>query len=176
MAEAGWKDTDGDGILEKGGEKFVANLWVENVSVFRRVAEVAQEQLRKLGVDAKITQYDSVTFKDKLTNGEQELLIRLYGWANADILEWYFNSERMGYPNVAMLDDEKADELMNKAMTEAATWEERVEYFIDYHKYLLKQFPWAPIYLPPVNVAIRSNIIMPEKIETPAYLLDVDVK
>jgi peptide/nickel transport system substrate-binding protein len=176
MAEAGWKDTDGDGILEKGGEKFVANLWVENVSVFRRVAEVAQEQLRKLGVDAKITQYDSVTFKDKLTKGEQVLLIRLYGWANADILEWYFNSERMGYPNVAMLDDEKADELMDKAMTKAGTWEERVEYFIDYHKYLLKQFPWAPIYLPPVNVAIRSNIIMPEKIETPAYLLDVDVK
>ena len=42
----------------------------------------------------------------------------------------------MGYPNVAMLDDKKADELMDKAMT-------------DYHKYLLKQFPWAPIYLPP---------------------------
>ncbi|MBA7714810.1 Glutathione-binding protein GsiB [subsurface metagenome] len=69
IAEAGWKDTDGDGILEKGGEKFVANLWVENVSVFRRVAEVAQEQLRKLGIDAKITQYDSITFKDKLKNG-----------------------------------------------------------------------------------------------------------
>lgn len=176
MAEAGWKDTDGDGILEKGGEKFVTNLWVENVSVFRRVAEVVQEQLRKLGIDAKITQYDSITFKDKLMKGEQELLIRLYGWANADILEWYFNSKRMGYPNVAMLDDEKADELMDKAMTEAGTWDERVEYFIDYHIYLLKQFPWAPIYLPPVNVAIRSNIIMPEKIETPAYLLDVDVK
>jgi len=176
MAEAGWKDTDGDGILEKGGEKFVANLWVENVSVFRRVAEVAQEQLRKLGVDAKITQYDSVTFKEKLTNGEQELLIRLYGWANADILEWYFNSERMGYPNVAMLDDEKADELMDKAMTKSATWEERVKNFSNYHEYLLKQFPWAPIYLPPVNVAIRSNLIMPKKIETPAFLLDVDVK
>lgn len=176
MAEAGWKDTDSDGILEKGGEKFVTNLWVENVSVFRRVAEVVQEQLRKLGIDAKITQYDSITFKDKLMKGEQELLIRLYGWANADILEWYFNSKRMGYPNVAMLDDEKADELMDKAMTEAGTWDERVEYFIDYHIYLLKQFPWAPIYLPPVNVAIRSNIIMPEKIETPAYLLDVDVK
>jgi hypothetical protein len=41
---------------------------------------------------------------------------------------------------------------------------------------LLKQFPWAPIYLPPVNMAIRSNVIIPEKIETPAFLLDVDVK
>jgi peptide/nickel transport system substrate-binding protein len=69
---------------------------------------------------------------------------------------------------------------MDKAMTEAGTWEERVEYFIDYHKYLLKQFPWAPIYLPPVNVAIRSNVIMPKevtaaKIEAPTFL-DIDIK
>ena len=180
MSEAGWKDTDGDGIREKDGEKFIANLWVENTSVYRRVAEVAQEQLRKLGIDAKITQYDSITFKDKLKKGEQELLIRLYGWGNADILEWYFNSKRMGYPNVAMWDDEKSDELMDKAMTKAATWEERVEYFTDYHKYLLKQFPWAPIYLPPVNVAIRSNVVMPKevtaaKIEAPTFL-DIDIK
>ncbi|MDD5015816.1 MAG: ABC transporter substrate-binding protein, partial [Atribacterota bacterium] len=69
MDEAGWKDTDGDGILEKGGDKFVANLWIENTSVFRKVAEVAQEQLRKLGIDAKITQYDSITFTDKLKKG-----------------------------------------------------------------------------------------------------------
>jgi len=180
IAEAGWKDTDGDGILEKGGEKFVANLWVENVSIFRRVAEVAQEQLRKLGIDAKITQYDSITFKDKLKKGEQELLIRLYGWDNADILEWYFNSKRMGYPNVAMWDDEKSDELMDKAMTKAATWEERVEYFIDYHKYLLKQFPWAPIYLPPVNFGIRKEVIVPPVISskrlTGPPILDIDIE
>ena len=180
IAEAGWKDTDGDGILEKGGNKFVANLWIENTSIYRKVAEVAQEQLRKLGIDAKITQYDSITFKDKLKKGEQELLIRLYGWDNADILEWYFNSKRMGYPNVAMWDDEKSDELMDKAMTKAATWEERVEYFIDYHKYLLKQFPWAPIYLPPVNFGIRKEVIVPPVISskrlTGPPILDIDIE
>jgi len=179
IAEAGWKDTDGDGILEKGGEKFVANLWVENVSLYRRIAEVVQEQLRKLGIDAKITQFDSITFKDKLLKGEQELLIRLYGWGNADILHRYFAFEVMGFPNVSMLDDEKAEELREKAMTKANNWEERVEYFTDYHKYLLKQFPWAPIYLPPVNIAIRSNVIMPKatmaKIEAPTFL-DIDIK
>jgi len=180
MTEAGWKDTDGDGILEKGGDKFVANLWIENTSVFRKVAEVVQEQLYKLGVDTKITQFDSITFKDKLQKGEQELLIRLYGWDNADILEWYFNSERMGYPNVAMWNDEKSDELMDKAMTKAATWEERVKYFFDYHEYLLKQFPWAPIYLPPVNFGIRKEVIMPPAINstrlTGPPILDIDIE
>lgn len=179
MDEAGWKDID-DGILEKGGDKFVANLWIENTSVFRKVAEVAQEQLRKLGIDAKITQYDSITFTDKLKKGEQELLIRLYGWDNADILEWYFNSERMGYPNVAMWKDEKSDELMDKAMTKAATWEERVQYFTDYHEYLLTQFPWAPIYLPPVNFGIRKEVIMPPVINskrlTGPPILDIDIE
>jgi peptide/nickel transport system substrate-binding protein len=180
MAEAGWKDTDGDGKLEKGGDKFVANLWIENTSVFRKVAEVVQEQLHKLGVETKITQYDSITFKDKLQKGEQELLIRLYGWDNADILEWYFNSERMGYPNVAMWKDEKSDELMDKAMTKAATWEERVKYFIDYHEYLLTQFPWAPIYLPPVNFGIRKEVTMPPVINstrlTGPPILDIDIE
>ena len=176
MAEVGWKDADGDGILEKGGEKFVANLWVENVSIYRKTAEVVQGQLRKLGIDTKITQFDTITYHDRLKKGNQELFIDLYGWGNANILEYYFNSKRIGSWNFSMWDVEKSDELLDKAMTKALTWEERVEYFTDYHKYLLKQFPWAPIYLPPVNMAIRSNAIMPEKIETPAFLLDVDVK
>ncbi len=161
IAEAGWKDIDGDGILEKDGKKFIANLSTENIAEFRKVAEIAQDQLQKLGIDVKITQYDSITFKDLLQKGKQELLIRLYGWDNADILEWYFNSKRMGYPNVAMWNDPKSDELMDKAMTKATTWEERVKYFTDYHIYLLKKFPWSPIYLPPINYGIRREVVMP---------------
>jgi peptide/nickel transport system substrate-binding protein len=179
MAEVGWKDTDGDGILEKGGEKFVANLWVENVSIYRKTAEVVQGQLRKLGIDTKITQFDTITYHDRLKKGNQELFIDLYGWGNANILEYYFNSKRIGSWNFSMWDVEKSDELLDKAMTKALTWEERVEYFTDYHKYLLKQFPWAPIYLPPVNIAIRSNVIMPKKVtsayfESPTFL-DLDI-
>ena len=179
MAEVGWKDADGDGILEKGGEKFVANLWVENVSIYRKTAEVVQGQLRKLGIDTKITQFDTITYHDRLKKGNQELFIDLYGWGNANILEYYFNSKRIGSWNFSMWDVEKSDELLDKAMTKALTWEERVEYFTDYHKYLLKQFPWAPIYLPPVNIAIRSNVIMPKEVtsayfESPTFL-DLDI-
>ena len=180
IAEAEWKDIDGDGILEKDGKKFIANLWTENISEFRKVAEVVQEELRKLGIEAKITQYDSITFKDLLKKGKQELLIRLYGWDNADILEWYFNSKRMGYPNVAMWNDPKSDELMEKAMTKATTWKERVKYFTDYHIYLLKNFPWCPIYLPPVNYGIRREVVMPQVMTsirlTGPPILDIDIK
>ena len=38
---------------------------------------------------------------------------------NADIVDWFFSGKRLGYPNVSMLNDPKAEELNDKAMTKS---------------------------------------------------------
>ncbi len=55
LAEAGWKDTDGDGILERDGKPFSFTLRTnQGNQVRQQTAEIIQRRLRAVGIDVKI--------------------------------------------------------------------------------------------------------------------------
>ncbi len=160
--EAGWK-MGPDGIrIDKEGKKLELKLLAKNESSYRRSAEVIQAQLAKAGVDVKITLMDPSSIRAYYKKGEHQLAVRSYDWENADILEWFLNSTRMGYPNAAMWHDNESDYLMQKAMTRSRTQEERVENFKEYHTYLLQQYLWAPFYLPAKIFAVGNRLVYPK--------------
>lgn len=41
LAESGWTDTDGDGLLDKDGKPFQVTLIVQNIPPWRAIAEAA---------------------------------------------------------------------------------------------------------------------------------------
>jgi peptide/nickel transport system substrate-binding protein len=53
LQEAGWSDTNGDGVVDKDGKplRFTVLHWP---SPYRRILEVAKEQWRQIGVDANV--------------------------------------------------------------------------------------------------------------------------
>jgi peptide/nickel transport system substrate-binding protein len=162
LEEAGWK-MGPDGIrVDKDGKKLELKLLAKNESSYRRSAEVIQAQLAKVGVDAKITLMDPSSIRAYYKKGEHQLAVRSYDWANADILEWFLNSKRMGYPNAAMYHDNESDYLMQKAMTRSRTQEERVANFKEYHTFLLNQYVWAPFYLPAKIFAVGNRLVYPK--------------
>jgi peptide/nickel transport system substrate-binding protein len=156
LDEAGWVK-GADGIREKDGQKLTVQLWTQNDSVFRRLTEVVQAELKAVGFDPVITTFDSSTIRDQYKTGEHQLAVRSYFWNNADIVDWFFGGDRMGYPNVSMFNDPKAEELRAKAMTGSKTQEERIANFKAYHEYVTSQFPYAPIYQPPQNMAYNAD-------------------
>ncbi|MBW2437665.1 MAG: ABC transporter substrate-binding protein [Deltaproteobacteria bacterium] len=180
LDKAGWK-TGTDGIrVNKDGQRLELKMWAKNESTYRRVAEVIQAQLAQVGVDAKITLLDPSTIRTQLRKGEHQLAVRSYNWENADILEWFLNSKRMGYPNAAMWHDNESDYLMQKAMTRSRSMEERIDNFKDYHRYVLSQFVWAPIYLPDQIFAVNERVVLPQPLMenrlVGATILDYDLK
>jgi peptide/nickel transport system substrate-binding protein len=55
LAEVGWKDTDGDGILDKDGKPFKVALVTGSMAAFTKpVAELFQAQLKEVGVTVEI--------------------------------------------------------------------------------------------------------------------------
>jgi peptide/nickel transport system substrate-binding protein len=55
LAEAGWKDTDGNGILDKDGKPFSITLLLTGFRPqWPPMAEVIQAQLREVGIEAKL--------------------------------------------------------------------------------------------------------------------------
>ncbi|WP_413867555.1 ABC transporter substrate-binding protein [Albidovulum sp.] len=180
LDEAGWVK-GADGIRAKDGQPLKVSLWTQGDSIFRRLTEVVQAQLKAVGIEAEITTFDSSMIRDQYKTGEQQLAVRSYTWDNADIVDWFFGGDRLGYPNVSMFNDPKAEELRAKAMTGSKNMEERVANFTAYHEYVLTQFPMAPIYQPVQAMAYnKDRLVLPEKIDAPAFsstmFMDLEVK
>lgn len=161
MADLGWVKDD-DGILTKDGKILSLTLWSKSNSTERKISVIIQAQLAELGIDVVIEQFDPSSIRDQFKTGQQELVIRAYGWDNADILEWFFNSARLGYPNVAMWNDKKSDDLMDKAMVGSKNSAERIENFREYHEYLLGNFIWAPLVNSVKTHTINKRVSMPQ--------------
>ncbi|GAB1478675.1 hypothetical protein MASR2M74_12230 [Paracoccaceae bacterium] len=180
LDEAGWLMGEG-GVRMKDGQPLKVTLWTQSDSSFRRLTEVVQAQLKAVGIEAEITTFDSSMIRDQYKTGEQQLAVRSYNWDNADIVDWFFGGDRLGYPNVSMFNDPKAEELRAAAMTGAKNMEERVKNFTAYHEYVLTQFPMAPIYQPVSSVGYNSDrLVMPAELNSPAVgavaIMDMEVK
>ncbi len=80
------------------------------------MTEAVQAQLKAVGMEAEITIFDSSAIRDHYKKNEHQLAVRSYSWNNADILDWFFSGERLGYPNVSMWNDPKSDELDKRAL------------------------------------------------------------
>ena len=162
LEEAGWK-LGPDGVRQdKDGNRLKLKMLAKNESSLRRSAEVIQAQLAQVGIETEISLMDASSIRAFYRKEEHQLAVRSYEWENADILEWFLNSKRMGYPNAAMWHDNESDYLMHKAMTRSRTQEERIANFKAYHTYLLNQYVWAPFYLPDTVFAVGSRPVYPK--------------
>ncbi|MEO8193913.1 MAG: peptide ABC transporter substrate-binding protein [Gemmatimonadales bacterium] len=75
----GWKDTDGDGIRERGGTRLEFNLAVPSSSKGRNtMAVLMQEQLRQVGAKVNIYPLDFAAFIDRETKRDFDAV--LGGW------------------------------------------------------------------------------------------------
>jgi peptide/nickel transport system substrate-binding protein len=181
LDEAGWVMGAG-GVRAKAGAPLNVKLWTQNATQFRRVTEVIQAQLKAVGVNAEITVHDAASINALYRKKtDHQLAIRSYDYVNADILDWFFSGTRLGYPNVSMWNDPKAEELNAKAMKASRTWDERVTNFKAYHEYVMSQFVFAPIYQPTQSFAFsESRLKMPEKIRGVRFaaqsVMDIEVK
>jgi peptide/nickel transport system substrate-binding protein len=181
LDQAGWVVGAG-GVRAKAGTPLTVKLWTQNATQFKRVTEVIQAQLKAVGVDAQITVQDPATinalYKKKT---EHQLAVRSYDYVNADILDWFFSGKRLGYPNVSMWNDAKAEALNAKAMQGSRTWDERVANFKAYHEYIMSQFVFAPIYQPPQAFAYSTTRLkLPDSIRgiklSTQSIMDIEVK
>jgi len=69
LAEAGWTDTDGDGILDKDGQPFT--FVIDTIGRHKDKAEAVMGQIRDIGIDAIVRVWDYAVAKPLLLAGER---------------------------------------------------------------------------------------------------------
>jgi len=80
FASAGWADTDGDGVLDKGGQKFAFTL-TTNDGIKRRAdaSVLIQDALKQVGVEVTLEKLETNTFYTNLR--ERKFEAALAGWS-----------------------------------------------------------------------------------------------
>ncbi|HEY2253445.1 MAG TPA: ABC transporter substrate-binding protein, partial [Planctomycetaceae bacterium] len=84
MDEAGWKDTDGDGLRDKmiGGKRVQAAfdlVYRSEFAAFQTIAEIMKENCRQIGIEVRISPTKWALLLQKLRKKEFEA--SLLGWA-----------------------------------------------------------------------------------------------
>ena len=119
LDEAGYKDTDGDGIREKEGKKLslqlILNSAYESDSV---VAAAMQSQLKEIGVELELTSYEDLTDHQKSGNYDLALTSINTGITGDPqyILDFYFKTGAEW--NVGGYSNPKLDELIDRLHSE----------------------------------------------------------
>lgn len=70
LAELGWRDTDGDGVLDHGRARLAFDFLVPGSSAMRvRAAQVIQDQLRRVGVELRVVEMEFRAWSDRMDAG-----------------------------------------------------------------------------------------------------------
>lgn len=81
LAQAGWNDTDGDGILDKNGKPLKIELLVTSLASLawmKDLSVVVQAQLKRLGVDVQIQTLEWAEYKTKVKDGKYDIQLDYY--------------------------------------------------------------------------------------------------
>ena len=98
LAAAGYTDSDGDGIVDKNGTPLTIEYCSPTDKASNKAAApVIQAQLKEIGIDLQITEYEAAYIKQLQKDNNFQMMARSYVWNDADILYYVF-TEESGYP------------------------------------------------------------------------------
>ncbi len=119
LAEAGWQDADGDGVLERDGQPFVFTILVNQGNDQRiKTAVIIQNQLKAVGIDVRIRTVEWASFiKEFVHTGRFDALI--LAWTitqDPDIFDvWHSSKAKPGGLNFTGYQNAEVDELLVEA-------------------------------------------------------------
>ncbi|HZL72214.1 MAG TPA: ABC transporter substrate-binding protein, partial [Planctomycetota bacterium] len=125
LDEAGWKDTDGDGIRDRNGQKFEFQFMTTSQNPRgEAMATLLQESLKKAGIRMTIRQLEWNAFSEEVHNQKFDCLMN--GWASSDPEDdayqiFHSSQAKDRGSNYVSYANPKVDDLIEKARLEFDT-------------------------------------------------------
>ncbi len=151
LEEAGWKDTDGDGILDKDGVPFRFTIITNQGNDQRKyAATIIQRDLKKVGIDVNIRVIEWAAFLKNFIN-KRNFEACLLGWSigiepnQIDI----WNSKKTGENqlNFISYDNPEVDKLLEEGVS-TYDRDERKKYYDRFQEILAEDQPYTFLFVP----------------------------
>lgn len=158
LAEAGWKDSDGNGIVDKDGRPFAMTLFTyPQRPGLRPMAQALQAQLQQIGLKVDIRVMDYSAIVDTMKPGDMRLtaaatamipdpdyFLRNYYYSKGDSNSWgYHNSE--------------VDHLLDQG-SQSTNAQKRKAIYDEIQKIIYQEMPVVPVSYYGVNVVMKPEV------------------
>lgn len=162
LAEAGWYDRDGDGLLDKDGAPFEFEMLIQSGNTAGDIsARMYQESLAKIGVRLKVTALDNASYFKRIN--ERDFDAGNQSWSvdateNDPMQLWGSASAASGGSNHAGVIDPKVDALIARGARELDD-DKRHALWRELHRYLYENVqPYLYRDAPPRKFALSQAL------------------
>lgn len=160
LAEAGWSDTDDDGILDRDGRPFAFTLITNQGNEQRiKTAEIIQRRLKEIGIEVKLRVIEWATFLKEFVNpGNFDAII--LGWTippDPDSYDvWHSSKTGPRQLNFIGFDNAEADRLLERGRR-TLDQEKRQKIYRRFQEILAEQQPYTFLYVPDALPAVSAR-------------------
>jgi peptide/nickel transport system substrate-binding protein len=159
LDEAGWKDSDNDGLLDNGGKPFRFTILTNQGNNERiRAAEIIQRNLKAVGIDAKIRVMEWQAFLEQIDKRSFDSII--LGWSmgrDPDLYDiWHSSKTKKGEYNFIGYANEEVDRLLvaGRRTFDIGT---RKKIYHRIHAILAEEQPYAFLYVPDATPIVHKR-------------------
>jgi peptide/nickel transport system substrate-binding protein len=163
LAEAGWRDTNGDGLLDRDGRPLRLEVdYISTDQTRRDVLVAMQSMLRRIGVDLAPRAYESTAWVQRLREGNFTGSFWGWGWGPGVVgpnAEMVFHSRSIppNGPNFAASNNPRIDALIDRALIAADTAEART-IWRELEQHMIDDAVYAPIYMDPELFVVHPRL------------------
>lgn len=162
LRQAGWEDTNGDGILDKDGQPF--SFTIDTLEEWRPLAESVADMYRAVGLDANVRFWEYSVIKDQLMAGERQAYLDDWGDSAFDPVghfeaKWhgFVADTPYGRGNFSTYNNERVNELIVQGETTGAP-EARHTIYDEAQQIVYEEAPAVFLILPEEVEAASASI------------------
>jgi peptide/nickel transport system substrate-binding protein len=159
LAQAGWRDENGDGILEKKGKPFRFTIMTNQGNTERiRSAEIIQQNLKAVGVAVNIRVMEWQAFLEQIDKRSFDAII--LGWSmgrDPDIYDiWHSSKTKKGEYNFIGYKNPVVDRLLVEGRR-TFDIKKRKKIYYRIHAILAEEQPYAFLYVPDATPIVHKR-------------------
>jgi peptide/nickel transport system substrate-binding protein len=146
LAEAGWEDTDGDGVVEKDGQPFSITYGQIPGFPFDQYAQIMLNDLAQIGIEVTVENEEQAAYLADLRAGKWELAGMLFPATDPDVLYVIAHSSSIDAAwNTARYNNPDVDALLEEGRV-TLDQEARAQVYEQIQQIMLEDMPYIPFY------------------------------
>jgi len=166
LDEAGWVDSNGDGVRDKDGVKFSFSITLPtNAEQWESIATILQEELKRAGVEMNIRKLEWATMLEHIDKRDFDAVILAWSMTpDPDMYQIWHSTQADKGSNYVGFNNPEADAIIEQ-MRASFDREERIQLCRRFHGILYEQQPYTFLFTPKALLAtdkrIHNTVIYP---------------